>query len=163
MYLIQICIISYLIGCIPIAFLLVKIFKKKDIRQLGSGNVGTLNTLETTNSKTLAIITLLGDILKGIFALILTNYLFPKIELSIVVCSITCVLGHNFNVFLKFKGGRGLATSAGIFLIINPQLLVYWLSTWLISKHITKDILKSNIIATVISPILILFFFYWND
>ena len=99
---------SYLIGCIPVAYLLVKSFKRQDIRKLGSGNVGTLNTFETTNSKALALTALLGDMTKAVITLLITNHFFQNCELCIITSSLACVIGHNFNVFLKFKGGRGL-------------------------------------------------------
>ncbi len=164
MLFLQIIIISYLIGCIPNAYLLVKFFKKQDITSMGTGNVGTLNTYESTKSKSLAIFTLILDLIKGIITLFIVDSIFgihfnPNGQAYTLLTALSVIVGHNFNIFLKFKGGRGLATSAGLVLFINPQLLFYWTVCWLISKLIYKDILKANIISTIVSPFLLLFTF----
>jgi len=156
---IYIFITSYFIGCAPTAFLLVKFFKNKDIRIIGSGNIGALNTFETTNSKPLAIFTLLSDMLKGILALYISTRIFGINDINILLSSLSVVIGHNYNIFLKFKGGRGLATSAAVIAIINPQLLIYWSLSWIISKIIFKEIHTANVISSIISPIFVLFSF----
>ncbi|MDC6465693.1 glycerol-3-phosphate acyltransferase, partial [Pelagibacteraceae bacterium] len=98
--------LSYLSGSVPFGLILTKFFQGKDIRKLGSGNIGATNVLRTGN-KSLALITLILDVLKGYFPVIITSNYFPEfIQLS----ALTVFLGHLFPVWLNFKGGKGVAT-----------------------------------------------------
>jgi len=126
--------ISYLIGSIPFGFILTKIFLKKDIRSIGSGNIGATNVLRTGN-KFLAALTLALDILKGYIPVIIAQQYFPGlIQLSCLLA----FLGHVFPVWLKFKGGKGVATYLGILLALSIQLCFLFMFTWLVVSLIFK-------------------------
>lgn len=152
--------ISYLLGCIPTAYFIVKLFTKQDITKLGTGNIGAMNTYESTNKKILGIYTFLGDFLKGLAAIIISSQIIKSNDTSIILSGLFCIIGHNYNIFLKFKGGRGLATAAAVVTLINPQLLIYWALIWIVSKLLLKEIFTVNIISTILSPILVLFTFH---
>ena len=125
---------SYLSGSIPFGLILTKIFGNQDIRNIGSGNIGATNVLRAGN-KFLAALTLTLDILKGYIAVIITQQYFPElIELSCVLV----FLGHVFPVWLKFKGGKGVATYLGILLALSFQLSFLFMFTWIVVSLIFK-------------------------
>ena len=149
--------ISYLLGSIPFGFLLTKIFLNKDIRKIGSGNIGATNALRTGN-KTLGYATLILDILKAIIPVI-----FVKIYYSeyLYISSLCVFLGHVFPVWLKFKGGKGVATYIGILCCINIYLGISFGIVWLITFVIFKYSSLSSIVSTLSIPIINFLFF--ND
>jgi glycerol-3-phosphate acyltransferase PlsY len=152
------CLIFYLIGSIPIAYLILKRKHSIDITKEGSGNVGTLNSYEITGSKSIGIIVLILDFLKGFIPTLVLTY-FLSLPLSIAFLPLIClVVGHNFSVWLKFKGGRGLATSAGIGVLVNFWLPVIWCTLYLVTYFIKRDVHVGNIIATVLMPLIIIVF-----
>ena len=125
---------SYLSGSIPFGLILTKIFGDQDIRNIGSGNIGATNVLRTGN-KFLAALTLVLDILKGYIPVIITQQYFPGlIQLSCLLA----FLGHLFPVWLKFKGGKGVATYLGILLALSIQLGFLFMFTWLAVSLIFK-------------------------
>ena len=148
-------IISYLLGSIPFGFLLTKIFLNKDIRKIGSGNIGATNALRTGN-KTLGYPTLILDILKAIIPLI-----FVKIYYSeyLYISSLCVFLGHVFPVWLKFKGGKGVATYVGILCCINIYLGIGFGMVWLITFVIFKYSSLSSLIGALSIPIINFLFF----
>lgn len=157
-------IISFAAGAFPSAYLLVKYTKGSDIRTQGSGNVGAMNSFEVTNSKIIGFSVLLLDLLKAVTAMLISIFLLKISNLRyidnsvVIIDAVLLVLAHNYNPFLKFKGGRGLSVAAGIFLIVNPLLLLLWLAFWIIAyKSIFDDIINSNIFATVAAFIAVLF------
>jgi len=118
---------SYICGSIPFGLILTKIFGKLDIRKIGSGNIGATNVLRTGN-KLLAGATLLLDILKGYIPVVITLKYFPElIQLS---CLMT-FLGHIFPVWLKFNGGKGVATYLGVLFAVSLQLSLLFIFTWI--------------------------------
>ena len=121
-------IFSYFIGSIPFGLLITKFFKLGDIREIGSGNIGATNVLRTGN-KLAAAITLFFDIFKGSLALITTKYFFNDL---MFLSFIFVYLGHIFPIWLKFKGGKGVATFIGGLLVINLKICILFLFTWLI-------------------------------
>ena len=134
MEIILITLYSYTFGSIPFGLILTKLFIKKDIRRIGSGNIGATNVLRTGN-KYLAILTLILDVLKGYIPIIITAQHFPElIELS----CISAFLGHLFPLWLKFKGGKGVATYLGIITALSIQLGLLFIFTWLIVSLIFK-------------------------
>jgi acyl phosphate:glycerol-3-phosphate acyltransferase len=144
-------VIGYLIGSVPAAYLLLKKTKGIDITSSGTGNVGAMNTYEITNSRTLGIIVLIIDLLKGIFSVLVPIWIFPG-EFSVAAISlIGAVFSHCFNPWLDFKGGRGLATSAGGIAFILPHLLVIWLILWLVAYTWRKNIHFANILTTLLT------------
>jgi len=134
---IMLLIISYLLGAIPSAYLITKIALKKDIRELGSGNVGATNVYRNVG-KISAILTLLIDILKGFFAVKLSMYLFPESLLWAIFFGIVAILGHSYSVFLKWKGGKSVATSLGVFFaLVAPAMfftIIIFISVFAISQ-----------------------------
>lgn len=117
---------AYFLGALPFALIFVKLFAKKDIRKIGTGNVGAMNSYESTGRKHIGFIVLIFDLLKGFFAVLIARHLFNDDYMAVSIAASGAVLGHNFNIFLKFKGGRGLATAAGAFLYINPIMIIAW-------------------------------------
>ena len=149
--------ISYLLGSIPFGFLLTKIFLNKDIRKIGSGNIGATNALRTGN-KTLGYATLILDILKAIIPVI-----FVKIYYSdyLYISSLCVFLGHVFPIWLKFKGGKGVATYVGILCCINIYLGISFGIVWLITFVMFKYSSLSSLIGALTIPIINFLFF--ND
>ena len=146
-------IIFYLMGSIPFALLIPKIFGHGDIRNIGSGNVGATNVLRTGN-KFLAFLVLCLDVLKGLFPFILLNLYSENISLlqTIFLCHFS-ILGHIFPIWLKFKGGKGVATYIGFLFGINLILGLFFLITWLTIALVFKYSSLSSLIATTIAPI----------
>ena len=125
---------SYLSGSIPFGLILTKFVSGHDVRSIGSGNIGATNVLRTGN-KVLAALTLLLDILKGFIPVIITQQYFAElIQLSCLLA----FLGHIFPIWLKFKGGKGVATYLGILLALSVQLGFLFIFTWLIVSLIFK-------------------------
>jgi len=125
---------SYLMGSIPFGLILTKIYKKEDIRNIGSGNIGATNVLRTGN-KSLAALTLVLDVLKGYIAVTFTKIYFPElIQLSCLVV----FLGHIFPIWIKFKGGKGVATYLGILIALSIQLGLLFMFTWMVVTLIFK-------------------------
>ena len=145
-------IISYLMGSIPFGFILTKIFLKKDIRELGSGNIGATNTLRVGN-KLIGYLTLTLDIIKAIIPVIYTKIYFPDF---LYLASLCAFLGHVFPVWLKFKGGKGVATYVGILFSINIYFGIIFTIIWLITFIISKFSSLSSLIASVSIPIYLL-------
>ena len=136
---------SYISGSIPFGVILTKIFTKEDIRKIGSGNIGATNVLRTGN-KYLAGGTLILDILKGYIPIIIIKQYFPElIELS----CISAFLGHLFPVWLKFKGGKGVATYLGIITALSLQLSLLFVITWIVVSLIFKYSSLSSMFASL--------------
>ena len=143
---------SYLMGSIPFGLILTKIFLKKDIRDIGSGNIGATNVLRTGN-KLIGYLTLALDITKAIIPVIYVKINFPEL---IYIASLCAFLGHVFPIWLKFKGGKGVATYVGILFSINILLGVVFISCWIITFLISKYSSLSSIIASLSVPIYLL-------
>jgi acyl phosphate:glycerol-3-phosphate acyltransferase len=141
-------IISYLMGSIPFGFILTKIFLKKDIRDIGSGNIGATNALRTGNKLT-GYTTLILDISKAIIPVIYVKINFPEL---IFIASLCAFLGHVFPVWLKFKGGKGVATYVGILFSINIFLGIIFIISWIIIFISTKYSSLSSIIGALTIP-----------
>ena len=125
---------SYLLGSIPFGLIITRIFLDKDIRNVGSGNIGTTNVLRT-GKKSLAVATLLFDILKGYLSVLITLKYFNDL---IYFSSLICLIGHIFPVWLKFKGGKGVATYLGIILALSFTFGIIFSLTWLLISFIFK-------------------------
>lgn len=149
--------LSYLIGCIPFSYLIVKKVSGINLADTGTGNLGAMNSYEVTNNKSVGIWVMILDLLKGVVPVLLFSLVFESSKL-VFLAGISVVIGHNFNVFMKFKGGRGLAPAAGTSLVINPILLVSWGILWLGGYYIVKkQIHIANSIATLFTPFLIFY------
>jgi len=147
-------IFSYLIGSIPFGFLLTKILLKKDIRNIGSGNIGATNALRTGN-KSIGYATLFLDITKAVIPII---YLKLNFTDYIFVASLCIFLGHVFPIWLKFKGGKGVATYVGILFSINLSIGLIFVGVWFLTFLISKYSSLSSLFATLSIPIYLFFF-----
>ena len=143
---------SYLMGSIPFGLILTKIFLKKDIREIGSGNIGATNALRTGN-KFIGYSTLILDIAKAIIPVIYVKINFPEL---IYIASLCAFLGHVFPIWLKFKGGKGVATYVGILFSINILLGIVFIITWGIIFLIFRYSSLSSIIGSFSVPAYIL-------
>ena len=146
-------IISYLMGSIPFGFILTKTFLKKDIREIGSGNIGATNALRTGN-KLIGYSTLLLDVMKAILPVLYVKVNHPEL---IYIASLCAFLGHVFPVWLKFKGGKGVATYVGILFTINILLGFIFCVSWLLIFLISKYSSLSSLIGSLTIPLYIFF------
>ena len=145
---------SYLMGSIPFGYILTKTFLKKDIRKIGSGNIGATNALRTGN-KLIGYSTLCLDILKAIMPVIFIKLNFPE---YIYISSLCVFVGHVFPLWLKFIGGKGVATYVGILFCINILLGFIFIITWFLSYLISKYSSLSSLLASLSIPAYLLFF-----
>lgn len=138
---------AYLLGSIPTAFILTRIFKKIDITKVGSGNPGTTNVIRTAGV-TLGIVTFIIDFLKGLLpVLIAKRYL----EISLLpLVMFTAVVGHIYSVFLSFRGGKGVATFFGALLGISPKLFIICVTVFLLVMILTHIVSVSSIITVIV-------------
>ena len=143
---------SYLMGSIPFGFILTKIFLKKDIRDIGSGNIGATNALRTGN-KLIGYSTLILDVAKAIIPVIFVKINYPDL---IYIASLSAFLGHVFPIWLKFKGGKGVATYVGILFSINFLLGITFVASWGVIFLMFRYSSLSSIIGSISIPIYIL-------
>jgi len=145
------CLGAYLAGSIPFGLLLMKLAGKGDVRKSGSGNIGATNVLRT-GGKALGIVTLLLDILKGYVPVFLAKHFgLPPQMLSFVALS--AVLGHMFTPWLRFKGGKGVATALGVALAYHPMMVVPSLAFFLVLVLIFRYISLGSVMAAVVLPL----------
>jgi len=142
-------IISYLLGSIPFGLLLTKIFLKKDIRDIGSGNIGATNVLRSGN-KLIGYSTLLLDIIKAILPVLYIKINYPDL---VYVSSLCVFLGHVFPIWLKFKGGKGVATYIGIIFSLNIIYVLIFGITWILVFLFSRYSSLSSLTATLLVPI----------
>ena len=142
---------SYLMGSIPFGLILTKIFLKKDIRDIGSGNIGATNALRTGN-KLIGYSTLVLDIAKAIIPVIFVKINYPDL---IYIASLCAFLGHVFPIWLKFKGGKGVATYVGILFSINFLLGIIFAVSWGVIFLMFRYSSLSSIIGSISVPIYI--------
>ena len=147
-------IVSYLMGSIPFGFILTKTFLKKDIREIGSGNIGATNALRTGN-KLIGYTTLILDIIKAVIPVMYVKLKHPEL---IYIASLCAFLGHVFPVWLKFKGGKGVATYVGILFAINIFLGLIFCSSWLIIFLLSRYSSLSSLIGSLTIPVYIFFY-----
>ena len=153
--------IVYFFGSIPFAYILPKIFGLGDIRKLGSGNVGATNVLRAGN-KLLAIIVLAFDIIKGFAPLfVLKNYYHNELsEIIILFIGSAAILGHIFPIWLKFKGGKGVATYIGFLFAINYIFGIIFIITWLLIAFLKKYSSLASITSLILLPLFVMLFSY---
>tara|TARA_Y100000590_G_scaffold102967_1_gene117053 strand:- start:805 stop:1416 length:612 start_codon:yes stop_codon:yes gene_type:complete len=143
---------SYFSGSVPFGLILIKLLKKKDIRKIGSGNIGATNVLRTGN-KFLAFLTLLLDVLKGYIPVMITAQYFPQ---YIFLSSLVVFLGHIFPIWLRFNGGKGVATYLGILFALSFSLALLFIFTWVVVLLIFKYSSVSSIFSTMTVFVIIL-------
>ena len=142
-------ILSYLLGSIPFGYLFTKFFLKKDIRDVGSGNIGATNALRSGN-KLIGYLTLVFDIGKAVIPVLYVKINYPEL---IFLSSLCAFLGHVFPLWLKFKGGKGVATYLGILFVINISYGIIFITIWLFIYFLSKYSSLSSILATLSIPI----------
>ena len=147
-------IISYLMGSIPFGLILTRIFLKKDIREIGSGNIGATNALRTGN-KLIGYSTLILDVLKAVIPVLYVKINFPD---AVYISALFAFIGHVFPVWLKFKGGKGVATYVGILFSLNIIFGLVFGICWLIIFFISKYSSLSSLIGSLSTPVYILIF-----
>ena len=155
--LIIVAVYSYLLGSIPFGLVLTKIFLKKDIREIGSGNIGTTNVLRT-GKKSLAVTTLMLDLIKGFFSIIIT---FTYFENLISYSALICFIGHIFPVWLKFKGGKGVATYLGVILALSYKFFLIFGIAWLVLSFLFRYASLSSIVSSLI--VFVYSYFFINN
>jgi len=154
MEIIVISILSYLMGSIPFGFILTKIFLKKDIRDIGSGSIGATNALRTGN-KSLGYGTLFLDVIKAVIPVVYVKLNYPD---YIFIASLCVFLGHVFPIWLKFKGGKGVATYVGILFSINLTIGFVFIGVWFFTFLISKYSSLSSLFGSLSIPIYLFFF-----
>ena len=137
---------SYFLGSIPFGLIITKVFLRKDIRKVGSGNIGTTNVLRT-GKKSLAIATLIFDILKGYVSVVITLKYFNDL---VYFSALICFIGHIFPVWLRFRGGKGVATYLGIIFALSFKFGIIFGITWLLISFIFKYSSLSSMIGALI-------------
>ncbi|BBL53375.1 glycerol-3-phosphate acyltransferase [Bartonella quintana] len=149
---------SYLIGSIPFGLLFTRLAKLGDVRAIGSGNIGATNVLRTGNKK-VATLTLLCDILKGTVVVLVIKFLNDPIENSIIISLVGffAFLGHLFPIWLKFKGGKGVATYLGVCLGYYWPAAIVFIIVWIMFFILTRYSSLSALIAVIITPIFVYF------
>lgn len=145
---------GYILGSIPFGLVLTRIAGLGDIRKIGSGNIGATNVLRTGN-KFLALLTLILDIGKGAVAVLIMEYLYPGLGLF---AGGGAFLGHVYSIFLKFKGGKGVATFLGIMVALNPLTGILCCLTWLLCAVIFRISSLSALAAALMSPLYSFYF-----
>ena len=146
-------------GSIPFGFILTKIFLKKDIREIGSGNIGATNALRTGN-KLIGYSTLILDILKSIAPVIYIKIFYQEFLYIAALCAF---LGHVFPVWLKFKGGKGVATYVGILFVINIYFGLIFVITWFIIFALSKYSSLSSLVASISIPVYLIILAHFDQ
>ncbi|MGD8778979.1 MAG: glycerol-3-phosphate acyltransferase [Ignavibacteria bacterium] len=147
--------IGYLIGSFPSAYVLLKKLKGIDITKEGSQNVGALNSYEVSNSWYIGAAVLVLDFAKGLLSVFLVQNLFGDHFIYPALSILAAVLAHCYNPWIKFMGGKGLATGAGGIILLSPLVLLLWVVFWIISYLFRKDINLSNSMATILTAAII--------
>ena len=151
MELILVILISYLLGSIPFGLILTKIFLKKDIRKVGSGNIGATNVLRS-GSKSIGYLTLTLDVLKAVIPVLYIKFNYPDL---IYISSLSVFIGHVFPIWLKLKGGKGVATYLGVLFSLNIYFGIVFVVSWLIVFLISKYSSLGSILSSLTIPIFI--------
>src|ERR1700691_413831 len=150
--------VAYLLGSIPFGYLLVRVFRKQDIRSIGSGNIGATNVIRS-GARGLGVATFILDVLKGGAAVWLGGYLaslwMPGVQIRTAeaVAALFAVLGHMFPIWLKFHGGKGVATGFGVFLFICPWAALASIATFFAIFGITRYVAIASIVGAAAFPI----------
>ena len=144
-------ILSYLIGAIPFGLLFTRWFSNVDVRTVGSGNIGATNVLRAAGKKA-ALLTLLADCLKGLLPVLAIRFLLNDDFTSLLAAS-AALLGHTFPVYLRFKGGKGVATSFGVALALTPMAALLSLITWAVAAFIWRYSSLASLTAFALFPL----------
>lgn len=148
-------VIAYLLGSVPFAIIVSKLFGLQDPRQFGSGNPGATNVLRSGNKKA-AVLTLIGDAFKGWLAVFIAQQLFANHSNVIALVAIAAFLGHIYSIFLSLKGGKGVATAIGVLLALSPLLALTLIIIWLLMAILFRYSSLAAIVAASAAPLLYL-------
>jgi glycerol-3-phosphate acyltransferase PlsY len=143
---------SYLLGSIPFGYILVRIFRGEDIRQTGSGNIGATNVSRT--SPGLGALTLILDALKGLAAVAITRMLFPGHNTLLGAAALCAIVGHMFPVWLRFRGGKGVATGLGSFVILAPKTILVMVAVFVVIFLAFRYVSLASILTVALFPLL---------
>lgn len=153
--------IAYLLGSIPFGYLLVRIFRHEDIRATGSGNIGATNVVRS-GAKGLGVLTLLLDLLKGVAAVLLAAHFAPRTASGpsdlMVGAAVAAVLGHVFPVWLRCRGGKGVATALGVFLVLAPGVALAAVGVFLSIAVTTRYVSLASVAAAALIPVFAMLF-----
>jgi len=139
---------AYLIGSVPIGYIVGRVFFRRDIRTAGSGNIGATNALRAFGT-TVGVIILLLDMLKGFGTVMLAKAILGSDSGWIAACGLAAILGHIFTIFLRFKGGKGVATAGGVFLALAPLALLMTLLSFIVITAITRYVSLGSILGAL--------------
>jgi len=143
---------SYLLGSIPFGFILLRVFRGQDVRQIGSGNIGATNV--SRSSPVLGLLTLVLDGMKGLAAVALTRAIFPGRNLLAGVAALFAILGHMFPIWLKFRGGKGVATGVGSFAMLAPKTVLVMVGIFVAVVLMFRYVSLGSIVAVALFPFL---------
>jgi glycerol-3-phosphate acyltransferase PlsY len=141
---------SYLLGSIPFGYILVRVFRGHDVRESGSGNIGATNVARA--SPVLGVLTLLLDALKGLAAVVVTRAIFPGQNILAGLAALAAILGHMFPLWLKFRGGKGVATGLGSFVVLAPKTILVTVGVFLAVVAVVRYVSLGSIIAVGALP-----------
>lgn len=145
----------YLIGAIPTGIVLSRLMGSEDIRKKGSGNIGATNVYRVAG-KLAGVLTLVGDTMKGFLPLLAYKAWLDPTPIQLGIASAIAIIGHCYPIYLKFKGGKGVATALGIFLVLSPQAVLGALLVFVLAVVITRYISLGSVLAAMSAPLLIL-------
>lgn len=145
----------YLIAAIPTGVVLARLMGGEDVRQKGSGNIGATNVYRVAG-KLAGVLTLVGDTLKGFLPLLAFKTWLEPTPTQLGIASAVAILGHCYPVYLKFKGGKGVATALGIFLVLSPKAVFFALIVFILTVTITRYISLGSVLAALSAPLVIL-------
>jgi len=153
--------ISYFLGSIPTGVWLGKKICGLDIREHGSKNTGATNAIRVLGNK-IGFLVLFLDIIKGAIPVLIAQYIFKMDEIYLLLIGITAIIGHILSAFLKFKGGKGVATSLGVFLVLSPKVMVIIILLFIVIVGITRYVSLGSIVCAFLFPILTYFIYGTN-
>ena len=145
----------YLIAAIPTGVVLSRLMGSEDVRQKGSGNIGATNVYRVAG-KLAGVLTLIGDTLKSFLPLLAFKIWLEPTPTQLGIASAVAILGHCYPIYLKFKGGKGVATALGIFLVLSPKVVFFALIVFILTVAITRYISLGSVLAALSAPLLIL-------
>lgn len=148
-------ILAYVTGSIPSGVLVARAMGGVDPRSGGSGNIGATNVLRTLGTKA-AVFTLVGDALKGLLPVLLAKALLPTASPTVYLVAFAAILGHDFSMFLGFRGGKGVATTVGTLVALSPYLAGLCLITWLAVVGVTRYSSAGALVTAAVSPVYVL-------
>lgn len=143
---------SYLLGSIPFGYILVRLFHGQDVRTTGSGNIGATNVSRT--SPVLGVVTLILDALKGATAVLITRMLFPSRSVLLAIAAFMAIAGHVFPVWLKFRGGKGVATGLGSFAVLVPNTVLAMIAVFVVIFLAFRYVSLASILTVALFPLI---------